>query len=68
MCSKGLYKRLAISDDITNQKKRHAITTLNMIFGVTISNCLCSILIVNCGIALPTLNVNPTLFVIPCKK
>ena len=27
----------------------------------------CSILIVNCGIVSPTLNVNPRLFVVPCN-
>ena len=27
----------------------------------------CSILIANCGIVSPTLNVNPTIFVIPCN-
>ena len=44
--------------------------TLNIIFSVTNSNCLGSILSVNrgTGILLPTLNANPTLFVIPCKK
>jgi hypothetical protein len=42
-------------------------TTLNMIFSVTNSNCLISILIVNRSRVSPTLNVNPKLFVIPVK-
>ena len=37
-----------------------------MIFSVTNSSCVAIILIVNRGMASPTLNVNPTLFVIPC--
>ena len=39
-----------------------------MIFSVTNSNCLGSILIVNCSIVSPTSNVNPTLFVIFVKS
>ena len=44
------------------------LTTLTMGFGVTNSNCLAQFLIVNCNVVSPILNVNPTLFVILCKK
>ena len=44
------------------------IATLNMIFSVTNSNRLGSILIVNRNVVSPTLNVNPTFFDIPCKN
>ena len=37
--------------------------TLNIVFSVTNSNCLGSILSVNRGILLPTLNPNPTFLV-----
>ena len=40
--------------------------TLNMIFSFTNSDCLAQ-LTVNLGILSPTLNINPTLFVVPCK-
>jgi hypothetical protein len=40
---------------------------LDMISSVTNFNCLAQLLIVNCGIVAQTLNVNLTLFVIPCK-
>jgi hypothetical protein len=42
-------------------------TTVNIIFSVTNSNCLAHYLIVNYGVVSPTLNVNLTVFVIPCK-
>jgi hypothetical protein len=41
--------------------------TLTMVFSVTNSKLSCSILIVTRSVVSPTLNVNPTLFVIPCK-
>ena len=44
-----------------------SITTLNMIFSIINSYCLAPILIVNGSIVSLTLNVNPTLFVIPCN-
>ena len=42
-------------------------TTRNMVSSVTNSNCLAQLLIINRSVVSPTLNVNPTLFVIPCK-
>jgi hypothetical protein len=42
-------------------------TTLNMIFSVTNSNCLGSILIANCSVVSPTVNISPTFFVISGK-
>ena len=42
-------------------------TTLYVIFSVTNSNRLAQILVVNCSIVWPTLNVNPTSFVVPCN-
>ena len=45
-----------------------ALATLNMIFSVTHSNCLprSTLIVILHGVVSPTLNVNPTLFVIPC--
>ena len=43
--------------------EKMGVATLNMIFSVTNSKCLAQ-LSVNCSVVSPTLNVNPTLFVI----
>ena len=66
----GIYESSPIIVDegaLVKTSPLHGPTTLDLMFSVTNSNHLCSILIVNCGIVLPTLNANPTLFVIPCK-
>lgn len=43
-------------------------TTLNTIFSAINSKLSCSMLIVKRGVVSSTLNVNATLFIIPCKK
>ena len=44
----GFHYMMACWPDLKNRTKTHLETTLTIIFGVTRSDCLCSILIVNC--------------------